>query len=292
MKLAILGPLNRGYEEIKLIKEGKKAFDLVSYFPIPRLIIESGENEFAITYKKKNLLDYEVVLPRIPRAYRTFGFTILTLLKHAGKKLPIDPMSIFLSHNKFLTLVCLKEHHLPVPETYLSLKRSVVENLLDSVGYPVVLKLLYGSRGAGVMFADSKESAITIIDAMERFREPTLVEKYIENPGEDVRAYVIGYEVVASMKRIAKKDRRANIGVGGEGVKYELSERERKLAIEAAKALKMEICGVDFIQSPRGPMLIETNVNAQFHGLERATRLNIAKRIIEYCKKIHEEHRS
>jgi len=290
MKLAILGPLKRGYEEIRLIKEGRKVFDSVSYFSIPQITIEMRNDKVDLLHKKKSLLDYDAILPRIPRTYKTFGLTILSLLQSCGKKLPIDPMAVLLSHNKFLTLVCLRENGLPVPLTFLSLKRKVMEEILEDMEYPIVLKLLYGSRGVGVMFADSKQSAVSIIDALERFDEPIFVEEYIENPGEDIRAYVVGYEVIASMKRIARKgERRANIGIGGVGKVYELKEEEERLAIEAAKALGMEICGVDIIQGPKGPVIIETNVSAQFQGLEKASKKNVAKEIVEYLRRCVEE---
>lgn len=289
MRLAILGPLKRNYEEIRLIKEGKRVFESVSYFSIPQISIEMSKEGVQLFHKNKNLLDYDVILPRIPRTYRTFGLTILSLLEESGKHLPINPMSVLLSHNKFLTLVCLRENGLPVPQTFLSLKRNIMEEVLEEMEFPVVIKLLYGSRGVGVMFADSKQSAISIIDALERFKEPIFLEEYVENPGEDIRAYVVGYEVVASMKRIAKEgERRANIGIGGVGKPYELQEKERYLAIEAAKALEMGICGVDIIQGPKGPVIIETNVSAQFQGLEKTTKINVARRIVEYLRECAE----
>ena len=284
MKLAILGPRKRGYEEERFIEEGRKIFDRVDYFPIPRIIIRISNKEKILSYGNKNLLEYEAILPRIPRSYKTYGFTLLTILKSEEKYLPIDPFSVILSHNKFLTLVCLAEKGLPVPKTFLSLKRNTLEETLDQINFPLVLKLLYGSKGIGVMFADSKQSAISIMDTLERFKQPIFIEEYVENPGEDVRAYVIGNEVFA-MKRIAKKDeRRANISIGGKGEVYKLKDEEIDLVLDAADALNMEICGVDFIPSYKGPLFIETNVNAQFKGLERATKVNIARKILEFLK--------
>ena len=285
MQLAILGPLKRGYEEIRLIKEGSKVFDKVSYFPIPQIIVRIEDENFDLKFKEKSLKEFDCILPRVPRSYRTFGFTLLTLLKEMGKPIPIEPISIFTSHNKFLTLIVLSEHGLPIPKTFLSIKRKITENSLDELDYPVVMKLLYGSLGKGVMFADSKQSALSIMDVLERFKQPIFVEEYIKNPGEDIRVYIVGYKVAASMKRIAKKDeRRSNIGIGGRGVKYEVSDEIGKLAIDAAKAMSMEICGVDIVEGPKGPVIIETNVNAQFHGLETTSKKNVARKIVKYMK--------
>jgi ribosomal protein S6--L-glutamate ligase len=284
MKMAILGPLERGYETIRLIKEGKKVFDSVSFFPIPYVTVEAKKGNFSVRCKNKDLTEFDCVLPRIPRSYRTFGFIVLSFLEKSVF-CPIKPISLFLSHNKFLTLLVLKEKELPVPKTYLALKRNVTVDILDEVGYPIVLKLLYGSLGRGVMFVDSKESAISVMDTLERFKEPIFVEEYVPNPGEDIRVYLVGHQVIASMKRKVKKDeRRANIGIGGKGIKYEIPEEYADIASKASEALGMEICGIDIIEGPKGPLIIEANVSAQFKGLESVTGYNVARAIVEYMK--------
>lgn len=283
MRLAILGPLKRGYEEIKLIKEGKRVFENVSYFPIPQIVVALSGDEIDLKFKSRSLKEFDCILPRIPRTYRTFGFTILSLLEELDVPIPINPMSVFTSHNKFLTLLVLNEHGIPVPKTFLSLKRNVTESVLDELKYPIVLKLLYGSLGKGVMFADSKQSALSIMDVLERFNEPIFVEEYVQNPGEDIRVYIVGYEVAGSMKRIAKREeKRSNIGIGGRGEKYEVGDEIAEVAVKSARAMGMEICGIDIIEGSRGPIVIETNVNAQFHGLEKTTGVNIGRRIVEY----------
>ena len=284
MKLAIVGPKKVTYEVERLVEEGKKYFKKVEHFPIPHITVEANK-EVRISYKNNNLLSY-AILPRIPRSYRSYGFFLLKVLENKGKILPIKPFSVILSHNKFLTLVRLQEAGLPVPRTFLSLKRKVIEEHLDEVGYPVVLKLLYGSLGIGVMFADSKESAISIIDTLERFNQPIFVEEFVENPGEDIRCYVIGEEII-SMKRIAgERERRANIGIGGKGKPYKLAEEEIDLVKKAAEKLGMKICSIDFIHSRNGPVIIEANVNAQFKGLESVTKENVARKIVEFVRKI------
>lgn len=282
MKLAILGPLKRNYEEIRLLEEATNHFDTVSYFPIPQVVVELNKG-VRLTYKNKDLFDYDVILPRIPRSYNAFGTTLLNFLKDAGKPLPIEPWSVVASHNKFLTLLLLREEGLPVPETHLSLKRAVLEDTLDDMAYPVVLKLLYGSMGVGVMFADSKQSAVSVFDALQRFNEPIFVEDFIPPGNEDIRAYVVGGKVVASMKRVAQGDeRRANIGMGGTGYSYRLTSEEKRLSLKAAKVMGTRICGVDLMPSPDGPIIIETNVNAQFKGIEDATKKNIAGKILKF----------
>jgi len=284
MKLLILGKINRGYEEIKLIEEGKKIFDSVNYIPTPYIYIETNDNDLLVKYKDKDLSDFDCILPRIPRSYRTFGFTVLSLLKEKSY-VPFDPMALFNCHNKFMTLLALNEDLLPIPDTFLTIKRKAAEDILDKIRYPIVMKLLYGSLGKGVMFSDSKHSAVSLMDTLERFKEPIFIEEFIKNKGEDIRAYVIGEEVFASMKRKAKKDeKRANIGIGGEGIKYDIGDKYANLAVRSVIALKMDICGVDLIEGPKGPVVIEANANAQFKELERVTKKNIARKIVEYVK--------
>ena len=281
MKLAILGPLKRNYEEIRLLEEATKLFDTVSYFPIPQIVVELNKG-FHLKYKNKDIMDYDMILPRIPRSYKSFGTTLLHFLKDSGKPLPIEPWSVIASHNKFLTLLLLRMDGLPVPGTHLSLKRSVLEDVMEDMTYPVVLKLLYGSMGVGVMFADSRQSAVSVIDALERFKEPIFVENFVPPGNEDIRAYVAGGKVIASMKRVAQgKELRANIGMGGEGYPYRLSGEEKRLAVRAARVMGTDICGVDLMPGPKGPVIIETNVNAQFKGIETATKRNIAKTILK-----------
>ena len=284
MKLLILGKINRGHEEIKLIKEGKKIFDTVSYIPTPYVSIEIENGEVQVKYKNKDLSDFDCVLPRIPRSYRTFGFTILSLLK--GKSyIPIEPMALFNCHNKFLTLLMLNEDLVPIPKTFLTIKRKTAEDIIDKADYPIVMKLLYGSLGKGVMFAESKSSAISLMDTLERFKEPMFIEEFVKNPGEDIRAYVIGEEVYASMKRKAKKEeKRANIGIGGSGIKFDIPDDYARLAVRSVRALNMEICGIDLIEGPKGPIVIEANVNAQFKELERVTKKNVARKMVKYVK--------
>jgi len=286
MKLAILGPLGRNYEEVRLLKEGGERFDTVSYFPIPQVAIEQEAGDFNLSYKGRSLLDYDLILPRMPRSYKTFGTNLLHFLHKAGKPLPVEPWSLVASHNKFLTLLVLQENGVPVPATHLSLKRDVLKEVLGGMQYPIVLKLLYGSMGVGVMFADSQQSAVSVIDALERFGEPIFVEDFIPPGDQDIRAYVVGDQVVASMKRTAQgEERRANIGMGGEGKVYKLTGAERRLALKAAKAMGTRICGVDIMPGPEGPVVIETNINAQFKGIEGATGKNVAGRILDFLGK-------
>jgi len=285
MKGCIIGPKQRSDCEIWILEEGKKIFDKFFYAPMPSVVIR-GDRVF---FKGQDLSELDFVLPRMPRTYMWFGYKILRTIEQNKKRkvyMPIDPMSVIVSHNKFLTLLALKEAGIPVPETFMSGSRKTVEGVLDRMDYPVVMKLLYGSLGKGVMFADSKQSATSFMDALERFKEPIFLEEYVPNPGEDIRAFVLGGQVIGAMKRIAQKDeRRTNIGIGGLGEPIELDAETKSIAIRAAKAIGMNITGIDIIQGPDGPIVIEANVNVHFEGLTKTLGMNVAKNIVEYVKR-------
>ncbi len=280
MKGCIIGPKIRGYCEISLLEEGKKIFDKFFYVPITSVVIDGDR----VLYKGKDLSKLDFIIPRMPRTYMWFGYKILKALE--GKVyMPVKPESVIISHNKFLTLLALNEAGLPVPQTYMSASRDTVEDLLEEMNYPVVMKLLYGSLGKGVMFADSKQSAASFMDALERFKEPIFLEEYVPNSGEDIRVFIMGGKIIGAMKRIAEKDeRRANIGIGGIGKPIELDEQTKKIAIRAAEVLGMDVTGVDVINGLGGPVLIEANVNAHFEGITKTLGINMAKEIVKFVK--------
>ena len=280
MEGCIIGPRQRSDCELWILEEGKKVFDSFFYAPMPSIVLKNDRAYF----KGKDLSELDFVIPRIPRTYMWFGYNILKTLE--GKVyMPIDPKSVLVSHNKFWTLLALKEAGLPVPDTYMAGSRRTVDMMLDGMKYPVVMKLLYGSLGKGVMFADSKQSAASFMDALERFNEPLFLEEYIENPGEDIRAFVLGGEVIGAMKRIAEKDeRRTNIGIGGSGEPIELDANMKDMAVKAAAAIGMDITGIDIIKGPKGPIVLEANVNVHFEGITKVLGRNIAKDIVEYVK--------
>ncbi len=284
MKLAIIGPMKRTYEVLRLMEEAKKFFSTVSYFEIPSLVVKLSETPDVI-YKGKSLLDYDAVLPRIPRTYLHLGSNILEVLKEAGMPLPYEPESLLFCHHKFLTLLMLKRYNLPVPETVLALNRKPIEKKLKDFGFPVVIKLAYGSRGVGVMFADSEASARSILDVIseELNTGGILLERYLPGGESDIRVYVVGGKIAGVMKRIAAEgERRANIGAGGKGVAWQINPVQERIALSAAAALKLKVGGVDLIETKEGTYVIEVNVNAQFKGLETATGRNIAGEIVKF----------
>lgn len=283
-KICILGPRERKQQELWLLEEAKQVFDRAVYVPMVNTYLASNKYGVDVMHKKGSLSNFDAILPRVPRTYRNYGY-IITKLLQGRVALPFRPESVYITHNKFLTLIALDRTNIPIPKTYLASTRKAIERMLEKAEYPVVIKLLYGSLGTGVMFAETKKSAIPLVDVLESMKEPVFVEEYLENPGEDIRALVIGDDVVAAMKRKSKGDeRRANIGAGGSGKKIKLSSELQNLAVATAKALKLGIAGIDIIETKDGPYVIEANINVHFEGITKCTGINVAKRMIEYMK--------
>ncbi len=280
MKGALLSGKKLSDCEKWILKEGKRLIRNFYYIPINEVVVKDGIPYF----RGKSLRELDFIIPRLPRVYSWIGFQILDLLRE-DVYFPILPESLILSHNKFLTLVVLSEFGIPVPKTYLSLTRKTLEKIVKKIGFPVVFKLLYGSLGRGVMFGDSFPSAISIMDALERFKEPIFVEEYIPHKGEDIRVFVLGERTIAE-KRIAKKgERRTNLGIGGRGVYIKNLDPEiREISLKASKALGMQISGIDVIESEKGPVVIEANVNVHFEGLTKVSGISIAREIVKFVR--------
>ncbi len=281
MKICILGSREKTKQDLWLIEEARKRFEKVSYVQIPDIRIHEGEAYF----KGGKLSEYDCVFPRIPRTYKNFGYVITKLLENRVF-MPMTPESVIITHDKFLTLLKLEDANISIPVSYLSFTMESMKPVLGAIKYPLVIKLVSGSLGKGVMFAESKSSAVSLLDTVESMKQPIMVEEYIDNPGEDIRALVVGSEVVAAMKRIAEKgERRANIGAGGTGKKIRLSREMSDIAVRTAKALGLGIAGIDIIESKRGPLVIEANVNVHFEGITEATGVNVAAAMMDYAKK-------
>ncbi len=165
-----------------------------------------------------------------------------------------------------------------------------IEAVLNTVGKPpYVIKLLEGTQGRGVVLTETMDAAISAIETMKKIDANILIQEFIsESRGEDIRAIVVGDEVVASMKRKAKPGEfRSNVHLGGSVENYVLTEQEKVSAIKAAKVLGLSVAGVDLIQSNRGPLVLEVNSSPGLEGIEKASGIDVADKIIEYLEIQH-----
>lgn len=259
----------------------KKYFDEADLLDIKEFEVNLGK-EGGVLYAGKPLKHYDCLYMKGSGRYANLLRSIASMLNDKTF-IPIRPSAFTTCHDKLLTHIALQKAKVPQPQTYIASTSVAAKKIIKKMTYPIVLKLPTGTHGKGVMLADSYESASSMIDALAVLKQPFLLQEYIETDSTDTRAFVIGDEVVASMKRIAVTgEKRANIHAGGRGEATELSAQAKKTALMAARALGAEICGVDMLESIRGPKVIEVNVSPGLQGITKATGVNVAEKLAKH----------
>lgn len=260
----------------------KKYFDEVEMIPLKELEVNLGK-EANILYNDEELGNYDCIYLKGSFRYANLLSSIATLLEKKVPYLPLKSSAYTIVHNKLLTHLALQQHNIPMPRTYVSSTLESAKELLKKVHYPIVMKFPEGTQGKGVMFADSESSAASLLDALGALKQPFIIQEYIETDGKDVRALVVGEKVVAAMQREAiPGEKRANIHAGGTGKAVQLSPEAIKVALRTAEALGAEVCGVDILESPLGPLVIEANVSPGLQGLQEVSTLDIADEMAKY----------
>ena len=260
----------------------QKYFGKVDDLNIKHIEVNLGNKEPEILYEGKKLAAYDCVYAKGSFRYSVLLRAICDVL--SGKCfLPLSPSAFTNGHDKVITHLKLQNCNVAMPKTYLTSSPYAAKEILDKVNYPIVMKFPQGTQGKGVMLADSKASASSMMDALGALKQPFLIQEYVDTGGVDIRALVVGNEVVAGMKRQAKQgEQRANIHAGGIGEKIELDDETKKIAIEAAQALGAGICGVDILESVKGPVVIEVNVSPGLQGITEVTKVDVADKIAKY----------
>lgn len=197
--------------------------------------------------------------------------------------------------NKIRTMQVLKRKNIPMPKSYVVRSAEYIEDVMDDIGsHPVILKSAIGSKGVGVSIIESKRGLRSIVDMLveDENSAPIILQEYVkESRGRDLRVFIVGNKIVAAMERIARKrgEFRSNFSLGGKVKVAELSSKEKRIAIAAAKALGLDIAGVDLIRSKDGPKVLEVNSNPGLQGITEATGIDVAGKIIKYAVKRAQE---
>ena len=288
MKAAIL---SLGSKSSQMTLEAMKAhFEQADAIHIKQIKVRLGDkNTRRVLYDGKPLPEYDCIYAKGSFRYAQLLRSVTEILKETAF-MPIAPESFIIGHDKILTHLALQHYNVPMPSTYLISSAKAGKQLLTEVHYPLIMKFPHGTQGIGVMVADSYGSASSMLDALIALRQPFLIQEYIDTGGVDVRAFVIGNEVVASVKRVASRGEvRANVHAGGIGKPYSLDTYQKRVAIDAAKAIGAEICAVDMLEGPKGPLVIEANVSPGLQGITATTNVNIAEKIASYLAKKTQE---
>jgi len=289
MKLGILSQDIRLYSTSRLYESAKNRgheTEVVSYL---RCYMNIAKAKPRIFFQGRQM-NFDVVIPRIAATWTFYGAAVVRQFELMGSLSANSSASISRSRDKLRALQLIGNSGVEMPVTgYVHLSRDI-ESVLKTVGQPpYVIKLLEGTQGRGVVLTETMEAAISAIETMKKIDANILIQEFVnESKGEDIRAIVVGDKVVASMKRKAKPGEfRSNVHLGGSVEKYELNEQEEESAIKAAKVLGLSVAGVDLIQSNRGPLVLEVNSSPGLEGIEKASGVDVADKIIEYLEIEH-----
>jgi len=249
------------------------------------LIMEQGKPR--ILYHG-NLLDkFDAVIPRIGASVTYYGSAVIRQFEMMNVFSAVSSSALLVSRDKLRSLQQLSKAGIGLPKTvFTNFSKDANEVVKMAGGPPLIIKLLEGTQGLGVILAEKQTAAISVIEAFYGLKAKIIIQEFIEeSKGTDIRAFVVGGEIVAAMKRTAKGDEfRSNFHRGGTCKLEVLTEKEKQTAIDAANTLGLGIAGVDMLRSERGPLIIEVNSSPGLEGIENATQEDIAGKIIEYVE--------
>lgn len=288
MKIAILSNGNANYSTKRLVEEAEKRGHEVKVIKYKNCYISLDQKRPDIFYHGKKLEGFDAILPRISNGMTKYGTTIVRQFEMQGVWTAASSIAITRTRDKLRSAQILTKNGIDMPKTLVSRNTTDIDDLLDQLDLPVIIKLAVGTHGNGVVLADTKKAAKSALQAFYLYNEDgtnILLQEYIkESAGTDIRAFVVGNRVVASMQRQSLTDDfRSNLHKGGEGKSIKLTDEEKKVAINAAKAMGLHIAGVDIMRSNRGPLVLEVNASPGF-GIEKITGRNVAEKIIEYIE--------
>lgn len=246
-------------------------------------------NNPIVSYRGQELRGVDAIIPRIGSSVTRYGTAIVRQFEMQGVYTTARSIAIVRSRDKLRSMQLFSKYEIGIPKTVFSRNSTDIDDLIEEVGgTPVIIKLARGTHGNGVVLAETKKAAKSVLQALYLRNEDgtdIFLQEYVaESAGEDIRALVVGGRVVASMKRQSLDDDfRSNLHQGGQGMPIKLTDDEKKIAVRAAKAMGLPICGVDMMRSSRGPLVLEVNSSPGF-GVEKVTGRNVAGAIIEHIE--------
>lgn len=288
MNIVILSRNKDLYSTKRLVEEAEKRNHIVEVIdPLSCDLIIENEKP-TILYKDKYLDYVDAIIPRIGASVTFYGCAVVRQFEMMNVFSSVSSDAIIRSRDKLRSFQHLSKARVDMPKTVFTNYSRDIEKVIAQVGgTPVVIKLLEGTQGIGVVLAESKIAAESVLEAFNELEARALIQEYIaEAKGADIRALIVDEQVVGAMKRQGKEGEfRSNLHRGGTYEHYKLSDAEIKIAIKAARKLKLPICGVDLLQSDRGPLVMEINSTPGLEGIESASKKNIAQAIITYIER-------
>lgn len=242
----------------------------------------------AVLYRGKPLENVDAIIPRIGASVTFYGTAVVRQFEMMKVFSVVESQALVRSRDKLRSLQVLSRAGLGMPKTVFSNYTKDVKEVIEYVGgAPLVIKLLEGTQGLGVVLAETNNAAKSVLEAFNGLQARVIVQEFIkEAKGADIRAFIVDGNVVGAMKRQGKEGEfRSNLHRGGTAEIIQLTDDEENAALKAAKALGLGVCGVDMLQSDRGPLILEVNSSPGLEGIEAATKKDIAKSIIRFIER-------
>ena len=287
MKIAILSRGPELYSTQRLVEAAESRGHEVKVIDALRCYMNINSVNPEIHYKGEILEGFDAVIPRIGASVTFYGTAVLRQFEMMNVFPLNESVAISRSRDKLRSMQLLSRKGIGLPVTGFAHSPDDIEDLLKTVGgAPVVIKLLEGTQGVGVVLAETKSAATSVIQAFNGLKADILVQEFIsEAKGADIRCFVIGDKVIAAIKRQGKEGEfRSNLHQGGSASLVKISAAERATAVNAAKAMGLNVCGVDLLRSNHGPVVMEVNSSPGLEGIEGATAKDIAGMIIEFIE--------
>jgi len=288
MNIVILSRNPHLYSTKRLVEAAIKRKHTVEVIdPLKCEIIIEKKNP-AILYKGRVLNNVDAIIPRIGASVTFYGTAVVRQFEMMKVFSTVESQALVRSRDKLRSLQVLSRAGLGMPKTVFSNYTKDVAEVIEYVGgAPLVIKLLEGTQGLGVVLAETKNAAESVLEAFNGLQARVIVQEFIkEAKGADIRAFVVDGTVVGAMKRQGKEGEfRSNLHRGGTANIIQLTDDEENAALKAAKSLGLGICGVDLLQSARGPLILEVNSSPGLEGIESATKKDIANIIIRYIER-------
>ncbi|MBT5330346.1 MAG: 30S ribosomal protein S6--L-glutamate ligase [Porticoccaceae bacterium] len=287
MKIAILSRNEKLYSTRRFREAGELRGHEVDIIDTLHCYMDITRSRPVVRYRGTDLPKYDAVIPRIGASITFYGTAVVRQFEMMGSFCVNESVAISRSRDKLRSLQLLSRKDIGLPRTGFANRPDNIKDLIKNVGgAPVVIKLLEGTQGIGVVKADTNKAAESIIEAFMGLKANILVQEFIEEAGgSDIRCFVVGNKVVAAMKRQgAEGEFRSNLHRGGSATLFKLSKEERATAINAAKIMGLNVCGVDILQSNHGPVVMEVNSSPGLEGIEVATNKDVAGLIYEFIE--------
>lgn len=287
MKIGILSRKATIYSTNSLVEAATKRGHEVSVIDPLLCYMDITSHHPAIHYKGKKLEGFDAIIPRIGASITFYGTAVVRQFEMMGVYSVNESVAISRSRDKLRSLQLLARKGIGLPVTGFAHSTKFTDDLISIVGgAPLVIKMIEGTQGIGVVLAETKKAAQSVIQALRSLDANILVQEFIkESSGTDIRCWVIGSKVVATMKRQGPEGEfRSNLHRGGQATNIKITPEERSTAVRAAKIMGLHVAGVDLLRSNHGPVIMEVNSSPGLKGIEAVTGLDIAGKVIDYIE--------